>query len=104
MYISSSTQPMHAIGPVLHAVLGGGEYNFTFLKIILHYNMLTTNKPSDDINGSSIHKYRHGYQKWRGGQRNEEDTLQVECSYYEWHSCHTKCTKGRMVGMSKYRP
>ena len=49
--------------PVLHAVLGGGEYNFTFLKVFLHYNMLTTNKLSDDTNSSSIHKHRYGYQK-----------------------------------------
>ena len=63
MYILSYTHSMHALEPVLHAVLGGGEYNFAFLKVFLHYNMLTTNELSDDINSSSIHKHRNGYQK-----------------------------------------
>ena len=52
---------MHVLEPVLHAVLGGGKYNFAFLKVFLHYNMLTTNKLLDDVNSSSIHKHRHEY-------------------------------------------
>ena len=63
MYILSSTHSMHVLRPVLHTVLGGGECNFAFLKVFLHYNMLTTNKLSDDMDSSSIHKHRHGYQK-----------------------------------------
>ena len=44
---------MHFLGPVLHAVLGGGEYNFAFLKVFSHFNILTTDKLSDDMNSQS---------------------------------------------------